>query len=308
MAVGQGVAHCRPWHAACGHSLVNSVPVPSQHPLAARPAGRCGVFGFTLIELLVVIAIIAILVAMLLPALVSAQRAAQRTACLNNLRQLNIAWNLYSADHLDALVLNGYGTPEPPEDTRLWVNGGSHLELATFTNQAYLIGREHAAFAPYVQSPRTYRCPGDRSRVEISDKRHQKTRTYALNAFMNGAAPDFRLHFGRGTLFAKVADVGAAGPADLLTFVDVAPGNVCSPAFIIHKGPFTGLFYHLPSFQHGNRGALAFADGHVDTRLWTDPRTRQESIAEWIPDHWTIYHPGSRDLRWLQDRATVDRP
>jgi prepilin-type processing-associated H-X9-DG protein len=65
--------------------------------------------------------------------------------------------------------------------------------------------------------------------------------------------------------------------------------------------------YHLPSFQHGNRGAMAFADGHVDTRLWTDPRTRQESTAEWIPDHWTIYHPGSRDLKWLQDRATVDR-
>ena len=263
--------------------------------------------GFTLIELLVVIAIIAILVAMLLPALVGAQKSAQRTACLNNLRQLNIAWNLYSGDNADGLVLNGYGSAEQLGDNRMWVLGGTHLDLDTFTNRLFLIGGKYAAFTPYIQSAATYRCPGDRSRVEIGDKKYPKNRSYSLNVFMNGAAPDMRLHFGRGTFFNKMTDVGAAGPSDLLTFVDVAPGNVCHPAFVIHKGPFTGLFYHLPSFQHGNRGAVAFADGHVDTRLWADPRTRQESTAEWIPDHWTIYHPGSRDLKWLQDRATVDR-
>ena len=70
--------------------------------------------GFTLIELLVVIAIIAILASMLLPAMGKGKLKAQGLQCMNNHRQLCLAWRMYSEDNED-LLLYASENPWKPE-------------------------------------------------------------------------------------------------------------------------------------------------------------------------------------------------
>lgn len=108
--------------------------------------------GFTLIELLVVIAIIAILAGLFLPALARAKAKAQGIACLNNNKQLVLAWNIYIEDHNDTMPLNiNSGSPalakpgswvvgstqKDPANTNLvagslfkYVNGPGHVPLS----------------------------------------------------------------------------------------------------------------------------------------------------------------------------------
>jgi len=72
--------------------------------------------GFALVELLVVFAIIAILAALLLSALSAAKTRGQRTACLNNLRQINLGVRMYSDDSHDASVRGAGGNSGPYRD------------------------------------------------------------------------------------------------------------------------------------------------------------------------------------------------
>ncbi len=84
--------------------------------------------AFTIVEILVVISILAILMALLLPALSGAKRSSQKLKELNAIRQVGLAWNLYSTANNDA-ALPGYLEPdaqykwnvtfEYPDDTQI---------------------------------------------------------------------------------------------------------------------------------------------------------------------------------------------
>src|SRR5215470_8330672 len=73
--------------------------------------------AFTLIELLVVIAIIAILASLLLPALAKAKTKTQGIKCMNNGKQMTLAWRLYAEDN-DDLLVKSLDSPNAPENAK----------------------------------------------------------------------------------------------------------------------------------------------------------------------------------------------
>jgi prepilin-type N-terminal cleavage/methylation domain-containing protein len=271
----------------------------------AQPARLTASPGFTLIELLVVIAIIAILAALLLPALSIAKAQALRIKCVNNQKQLTLTWALYSNDNRELLVPNG-GGPAMASGPYLWVLGGNHGDPATLTNTQYLINPAYALFAPYLKTVDQYKCPADRSTWQWPAKNSVELRNYSMNGYLGVGANNvespldlnsaFRVHM-------KTASLSADSPANRFVFMDVNPGSICTPAFGVDMVADT--FIHYPSTLHRGIAAVSFADNHVESHKWVDPRTRKSvpTGAQYIPHHDSS--PGNKDIYWIRDRTTT---
>lgn len=99
---------------------------------------------------------------MLLPALSKAKTKAQGIVCLSNLKQLQLAWSLYSDDAENRLVPN-LGL-DNPTDGATWVGGALTLDVGLInpdnTSDTHL---RNSLLFPYLQSTGALKCPADRS-------------------------------------------------------------------------------------------------------------------------------------------------
>jgi prepilin-type N-terminal cleavage/methylation domain-containing protein/prepilin-type processing-associated H-X9-DG protein len=251
--------------------------------------------AFTLIELLVVIAIIAILAAMLLPALARAKAKAQGISCINNLKELTLAAQIYAGDFQDAIPPNGIN------NVNSWVTtttGNGVRALPDYTNATLI---KQCVLYPYNQSVDIYKCPGDKDL--IPGQTQPRVRDYSLNGMMgDNLGSGSGVHPVREHL--KFTAVLNPGPSDASLFVDeqsssstlASQTSVDDGYFAVGYADEDNQWWNTPSSRHGNHGQFSYADGHAAMMKWYMPTT-QHLMGYYAT---TTYYGGSdRDLRQL---------
>lgn len=267
--------------------------------------------GFTLIELLVVIAIIAILAGMLLPALSKAKTKAQGIMCLNNHRQLMLAWRLYADDSGDNLPF-AYCEASATLKKYAWVNG----DLQSSPTDAWDVDKwiKPSLLYKYINNAEVYKCPSDLSTVKVRGEIKRRVRSMSMLNYVGGNGD---LKFNGNTqegwpgniwrVYRKMTDIANPGPANTFVLLDEREDSINDAFFCVQMDgypdkPTLWTMPDIPAAYHNGAGGFSFADGHSETKKWLDPRTMPA-----LKRGGTVTigkSANNKDVLWLQEHAT----
>ncbi len=246
--------------------------------------------GFTLAELMVVVTIMAILSAILLPALNKGKTRSQAISCLNNLRQLQLSWQMFPDDHNGELSANDYvdGIKLHSAQTYMgesWAPGNPEYD---FTSE----NLERGHLFQYNRNPNIYRCPADKSVVELPTGSDPilRTRSYSMSSSMNS-----QVALSRFPSFRKQSEMTYRNTSRLFVFIDAHEKSITDAHFAVNPktSPFYKQWVNLPTDRHGQAANLSFADGHIERWSWAVNKT-------WTGWNKPAQNGDERDLERLQ--------
>jgi prepilin-type N-terminal cleavage/methylation domain-containing protein/prepilin-type processing-associated H-X9-DG protein len=252
--------------------------------------------AFTLIELLVVIAIIAILAALLLPSLSGAKMRAQGIQCGSNIKQLSLAWFLYSEEN-DNLLVNNHGKPETLARRQTWANNVE--DWTSGDDNTNLIYLTDSKLGPYAgRSAGVFKCPADTAQAANGPR----IRSIAMNAMVGDPGELTNKFNPEYVQFFKTSEIGK--PSDTFVFLDEHPDTI-NDGFFVNKLA-DEAWGNLPGSYHGGGANISYADGHVQSHRWLVADTRRPAVQGAVGG--IIPALPTTDFDWLKERTSVKRP